>query len=267
MKLKNTMIFVMAVLAACSEGDPTTQAASQSTNDEAAAELSIYEIAVANTERSDADRQRDAGRKPAEVLAFFGIQPGMSVLDMFSGGGYYTELLSRIVGPEGRVVAHSNNAYASFVGEETRNRYGNNRLPNVEILMAENNELSLPAQAFDAVMLILSYHDIYFVDVANGWPKIDGPQLINELRQSLKPGGILAIVDHHAAAGSPREIGGTLHRIDPEIVISELSEAGFQLQARSQVLRNMEDDYAKSVFDPEVQGNTDRFVFLFRRTD
>ena len=110
------------------------------------------------------------GQPPDETAVRHGIQPGMTVLDMYSGGGYYTEMLSHIVGPEGSVIAHSNQAYAGFVGEEATNRYANNRLGNVEILMAENNELALPNASFDAIMMVLAYHDIYYVDPDNGWP-------------------------------------------------------------------------------------------------
>jgi predicted methyltransferase len=229
--------------------------------------MSIYETAVASPGRTDADRERDAGRKPAQVLEFFGIAPGMAVLDMFSGGGYYTEMLSHVVGPEGKVVAHTNSAYAGFVGDEAVNRYADNRLANVEILLAENNELELPAAAFDVVMLVLAYHDIYYADEANGWPKIDGAKFLAQLELGLKPGGTLAVVDHYAAAGSPRETGGTLHRIDPQIVISELEAEGFVLEARSEVLRNMEDDYSLGMFEAKVRGKTDRFVLKFRMPD
>lgn len=226
---------------------------------------SIYELAVANPERSAADRERDAGRKPNEVLEFFGIKPGMTVLDMFSGGGYYTELLSYVVGSDGKVVAHTNSAYAGFVGDEAVNRYANDRLRNVESLLAENNELRLRSEVFDAVMLILSYHDIYYVDEANAWPKIDGPKMLAEIQQSMKPGGILGVVDHYAAEGSPRETGGTLHRIDPKIVISELEAAGFILVDEADFLRNPADDHGKAIFNPEIRGRTDRFVLKFRK--
>lgn len=228
---------------------------------------SIYELAVANPDRTDADRDRDAGRQPARVLEFFGIRPGMTVLDMFSGGGYYTELLSYVVGPDGRVIAHTNSAYAGFVGDEAVNRYADNRLPNVDTLLAENNELRLRADVLDAVMLILSYHDIYWVDEENGWPKIDGAKLLAEFMKGLKPGGVLAIVDHYAAAGSPRETGGTLHRIDPQIVISELEAAGFVLVDEADFLHNTADDHSKGVFNPEIRGRTDRFVLKFRNPE
>lgn len=264
-------ILTLALLTLVGCGEATTPAPMQTADDSADAAdgpmVSIYEIAVDSPGRTDADRERDAGRKPDQVLEFFGIEPGMTVLDMFSGGGYYTEMLSHIVGPDGKVVAHTNTAYAGFVGDETINRFADDRLANVEILLAENNELELPAAEFDAVMLILAYHDIYYDDPANGWPKIDGAKFRAELAKGLKPGGILAIVDHYAAAGSPRETGGTLHRIDPQIVISELEAAGFVLEARSEVLRNIQDDYSLGVFDAKVRGKTDRFVLKFRKPD
>ena len=228
---------------------------------------SVIEQAVANAGRTEADKARDATRKPAEVLEFFGIQPGMTVLDMFSGGGYYAEILSHVVGPEGKVYAHSNAAYAQFVGEEATTRYANNRLGNVEVLMAENNELELPAETFDAIMMVLAYHDIYYVDPQNGWPRIDGPKLITEFYDGLKPGGILAVIDHYAAPGAPRETGNTLHRIDPDIVVAELEAAGFVLEDKSEVLRNMNDDLSLSMSAPEVRGKTDRFVFRFRKPE
>jgi predicted methyltransferase len=269
MQIRTTLMLALLALVGCGEvpAPAPTPSADVAASTPGAAMESIYEAAVSSPGRTDADRERDAGRKPGKVLEFFGIAPGMTVLDMFSGGGYYTEMLSHIVGADGRVVAHTNTAYAGFVGDEAVNRYADNRLANVENLLAENNELRLPAAEFDAIMLILSYHDIYYVDTANGWPKIDGAKLLAELSKGLKPGGILAVVDHYAEAGSPRETGGSLHRIDPQIVISELEAEGFVLEAKSDVLRNMEDDYSKGMFDPEVRGKTDRFVLKFRKPE
>ncbi len=267
MQFRQILTLALLTLVGC--GEATTPAPTQTTDDPAVSAagpmVSIYERAVASPGRTDADRERDAGRKPGEVLEFFGIAPGMAVLDMFSGGGYYTEMLSTIVGPDGRIVAHTNTAYAGFVGDEAVNRYADDRLANVEILLAENNELELPVAEVDVVMLVLSYHDIYFVDEANGWPKIDAAKFLAELEKGLKPGGMLAVVDHYAEAGSPRETGGSLHRIDPQSVISELEAEGLVLEARSEVLRNPEDDHSLGVFDPEVRGRTDRFVLKFRK--
>lgn len=225
----------------------------------------IYLAAIGNPARSSDDRARDAGRKPADVLEFFGIAPNMAVLDLFSGGGYYSEIVSHLTAGNGRVVAHSNEAYLNFVGDEFTARYADNRLPNVEILMAENNELALDADQFDAILMVLSYHDIYYAAPQRGWPKLDGPKLLAALYRSLKPGGILGIVDHYAEAGAPRDTGGTLHRIDPGIVIAELEGAGFELEAKGDMLRNTDDDYSKGVFDDTVRGKTDRFALRFRK--
>ncbi len=260
------------LLAACgqqSADDQPTAAADEpaAAVESAAIPVSVYEAAVANEARPEADRARDAGRRPAEVLEFVGIRPGMIVLDMFSGGGYYTEILSRLVGDAGRVIAHSNKAYISFVGEEFEMRYLGGRLANAEVLMAENNELSLDAESVDAIMLVLAFHDLYDDDPDNGWPAIDVDAFLAELFKGLRPGGVVGVVDHYAAAGAPRETGGTLHRIDPAIVIEEMNKAGFELEAQSDLLRNPADDHEKSVFDAEIRGKTDRFLMRFRKPE
>ena len=258
------LIIGVCLTAACSN-DTTSDNATATAP--APTGASVYQQALDAPGRTDADLARDAGRKPDEVLAFFGVEPGMTVLDTFSGGGYYTELLSRVVGPDGEVIAHTNSAYAQFVGEEATNRYANNRLPNVEILLAENNELRLPADTFDAVMMILAYHDIYYIDPDNGWPEIDGPKLVAELYRGLKPGGVLGVVDHFAETGAGRETGNTLHRIDPGIVIHEREQAGFVLDGESEALRNPDDDYSLNMAAPEVRGKTDRFILRFRKPE
>jgi predicted methyltransferase len=191
----------------------------------------------------------------------------MAVLDMFSGGGYYTEIISSVVGDAGRVVAHSNSAYQKYVGQEFAARHAEGRMPNVEVLMAENNELQLAENQFDAIMMVLAYHDTYFVNPEDGWPEIDRTAMNAELFAALKPGGILGVVDHHAAPGSPGETGGTLHRIDRAIVVADLQAAGFELQAESDILRNPEDDHSQGVFTPGIRGNTDRFVMKFRKPE
>lgn len=225
----------------------------------------LYASVVANPARTDADRTRDANRNPAAVLEFFAIEPGMKILDMFSGGGYYTELLSYTVGKDGKVVAQTNDAYAQYVGDETRDRYAGDRLPNVEILFAENNKLELRAADYDAVMMILAYHDIYYIDPDNGWPEIDGERLLAEIFSALKPGGILAVVDHDAAAGTQRTTGNSLHRLHRDTAVAEIEAAGFALEAESDLLRNRDDDHTLPMSDPQVRGKTDRYVLRFRK--
>jgi predicted methyltransferase len=222
---------------------------------------------MANPSRPDADRERDAGRRPSEVLEFFGIQPGATVLDMFSGGGYYTEMLAHVVGDNGHVVSHTNQTILAFSGDEFELRHADNRLPNVEVLTAENNELDLEANRFDAVIMTLNYHDLYWESEEYKWARIEVENFLAELYEGMKPGATLGIVDHYAVAGAPSETGSTLHRIDSGIVISEVEAAGFVLDGESDLLRNLDDDRSKSVFDAEVRGKTDRFVMRFKKPE
>jgi predicted methyltransferase len=270
-------VALVLLSAACSEpqGPPTSPSAAPPAADSAAAPPASavpgtapvdYRAALAAPGRAAADLEQDARRKPAEVLAFFGVQPGMSVLDLYSGGGYYTELLAAVVGPTGRVVAHNNSVYLNGLEEELAQRFGDpQRLSNVERLTAENNALELAPGSFDFVLLSLVYHDVYYADEANGWAKIDGPKLLAVLFAAMKPGATLGLIDHTAVPGSPAETGGTLHRIDAAIVERDFAAAGFVLDARSDLLRNPADDFGKGVFDPAVRGQTDRFILRFRR--
>lgn len=256
------------ILAACGQHADEEHAAMPVAAQEAVAPAtSIYVDAVANDARPEADRDRDAGRKPAEVLEFLGIAPGMTVLDMFSGGGYYTEILSHTIGENGHVIAHSNEAYLQFVGDEFENRYLGGRLSNAQILMAENNELDLEPESLDAIMLVLSFHDLFYAAPDRGWPAIDVPAFLAELKGGLRTGGVVGIIDHYAADGAPSETGGTTHRIDAAIVIDAMTAAGFVLDGQIDILRNPDDDYEKVVFDPELRGKTDRFVMRFRKPE
>ena len=230
-------------------------------------EVSIYAAAVASPTRFAEDLESDAGRKPEAVLEFFEVQPGDIVLEMWAGNGYYTELLSHVVGKNGKVIAHSNTPIKIFAGEDWGKRHADNRLPNSEVLMAENNELVLEADTYDVVTIILNYHDLYWSSEQYGWELIDVPTFLAEIYKSLKPGGTLGIVDHQAEAGSPAETGSTLHRIDSEIVVAELEAAGFVLDGESDALANPNDDYSKSVFDEGIRGKTDRYVLRFRKPD
>lgn len=226
-----------------------------------------YAAAVAAEDRLPGDYDRDAGRKPATVLAFLGAGPGDTVLDLFAGGGYYTELLARVVGPDGRVVTHTNTPYLKYTGEEFIARYQAGRLPNVDIVVADNNRLRLDPGSLDAILVVLAYHDVYHVNPDDGWPPIDKPKLLGELFAGLKPGGVVVVVDHYAAEGSPPETGNTTHRIDPAIVFADFEAAGFRRDGASDALRNPDDDYTKIVFDPSVRGRTDRFLLRFRKPE
>lgn len=263
--MKARVLFVtlaIALTAGCGRGsdEPVDSPAA----DPAVADQpSIYDIAVSASDRLPGDYERDAGRKPAVVLEFFGIERGQTVLELFAGGGYYSDLLSRVVGPDGKVIAQTNGAYIGFAGQEYVDRHAIGRLVNVDILIAENNELDIAPASVDVVTIVLGYHDLYYAAPERGWPKFNVEQLLAEIYEGLKPGGVLGIVDHMAEPGSPRASGGTVHRIDSAAVIADLEAAGFVLDGSSDALRNPDDDYSKSVFDPAVRGKTDRFLLRF----
>ncbi len=222
--------------------------------------------ALAAPARPEADRLKDAFRRPDQVLSFFEIGPGMKVLDLFSGGGYYTEILSAVVGSEGQVVAHNNQAYLAFIGKELEQRFADGHLSNVKQVTAEANDLELPAAHFDAALATLTWHDFYITDLENNWPAIDVPSLTAKLCAALKTGAVLGIIDHVAPAGSDvQETAEKLHRIDPARIKADLADSCFEYEGEINVLRNPADDYDKPVFDPAVRGRTDRVVFKFRR--
>jgi predicted methyltransferase len=222
--------------------------------------------AVANPNRLQADLEEDSWRKPAELLQLLELRPGAQVIDYFSAGGYFTELLSYVVGPQGKVIAFNNEPYRKFAGKQPEQRYGNGRLPNVIELTALPEALELQAQSLDGALFMLSYHDLYWRPADGGWPPTDAAQALQRLVPALKSEALVLVVDHAAAAGSDAQQSVTaLHRIDPAIVKRDFEAAGLRLESESSTLRNLQDDYGKAVFDPAVQHRTDRFVYRFRK--
>jgi predicted methyltransferase len=246
-------ILTLFLLAPC-------EAESGSTLDIAIAE------SLASPERVEADRLSDPLRRPDLVLEFFEIKPGMTVLDLFSGGGYYTEIVSRTVGADGKVLAHNNQAYLEFAKDTLAGRYTDNRLPNVEQVTAEANDLALPENTFDAALAMLTWHDFYYLDEENGWPAIDEAALVHKLCNALKRGAVLGITDHVATTGSdPRESAQGLHRIDPQRVRDDLNGTCFEFEGEINVLRNPQDATGQPMFAPAIRGRTDRVVYKFRK--
>jgi len=260
-KLTLVSIFCLFV-AACGADSPDRATVDAAVQPEAA-QPSLIEAAVADPRRPPGDIARDVNRKPAEVLQFIGIEPGMVVLDMYSGGGYYSELLAYAVGGDGRVVAHNNTPYATLAAGDIEPRYSNGRLSNVEQLIGENNRLKLEADTFDAVLFILSYHDVYYIDGERGWELVDRPMMLAEIFRAMKPGAVLGLVDHVAAAGMSTEAVKPLHRIDPELVKADFLAAGFVLDGQSDVLRNPDDDYNMLPMLPQIRGRSDRMLLRF----
>ena len=221
------------------------------------------EGAVANSDRPEADTARDANRKPAEILEFFGIEAGIKVLDIFAGGGYYSEILSYPVGVNGSVTLYNSGSWDGFVGAVVAERLAGSRLPNVESVVAEPNAANFMVSNYDAAIFVLGFYDLYYA--SEGWPAIDADSFMSAIFDSVKPDGVIGIVDHAATLGVSVEVANTLHRIDPSVIRHDLDQAGFFFEGESDVLRNPENGRITAMSDPEIRGKTDRVVYLFRK--
>jgi predicted methyltransferase len=210
-----------------------------------------FETRLGRSDRPSADKARDAGRKPAAVIAFIGVEEGMTAMDLLAAGGYYSEVLSVAVGPDGRVYAQNTDFLLKMrdgANEKAiSERLAGDRLPNVERLDRELTDLGLAPNSVDVVFTALNFHDIY-----NGRGPEAAQTVLAVVLDILKPGGILAVVDHAGNADADNE---KLHRIEEAKVV----------EAASDVLRNPSDDRSANVFAEGMRGATDRFVLRLRK--
>ena len=230
------------------------------------ANADIYDDAVANSARSDKDKEVDERRKPAEIMRFFEIQPGMKVFDVFAGGGYYSELISNVVGKEGSVIMYNNDPWQKFVAKAAEERLAGGRLANVNNIVATPESLIERTDKFDAAIFILGMHDIYYADPENGWPEIDKQKFLKGIHHILKDGAVFGVIDANAELSADNQVvGKDIHRVDPMVLIKDVLDAGFKLEATSDILSNRKDDKTTSVFLPENRYKTDRSVLRFRK--
>ena len=217
--------------------------------------------AVADPGRGD-QKDVDARRHPAEVIAFSGVKPGDKVVDLIPGSGYFTKIFSKAVGPNGKVYMIWPNEYAKEAqpDPEKNKKLAKAGYPNTVVIQQPGAAFATP-EPVDLVFTVQNYHD--YPDKFMG--KID-PMVFNRaVFKALKPGGTFLIVDHTAQAGSGMRDTDTLHRIDPAIVKKQVTAAGFVFEGESNVLRNPKDDLKKVVFDKAIRGHTDQFIYKFRK--
>lgn len=220
--------------------------------------------AVAAADRNPDNVKLDAGRKPAQVLQFLGLKPGMHVLDLFGGNAYWAEIMAPVVGPKGHDTVweptqfYNDKTKASFEAFAARH-------PNVSMILAPLEAPNFPKNAADLVIFNENYHDLYVDFSKRGIPQVEPRQWLKALYAAVKPGGVVGVIDHAGNPGDTRATANALHRIDPNTIKADFESAGFVLVGSSDLLRNKADDHTLKVFDPKVRGMTDRVVLKFRK--
>lgn len=217
-----------------------------------------YAAIVAAPDRSDADRQTDQRRQPARMLAFAGVKPGMTILDMAASAGYSTELLARTVAPSGKVYAQdSASVLERFVKDKFDTRAKAPAMKNVVHVVRDYDDPIPPeVKDFDMITFFFFYHDISYLPV-------DRDAMNRKMFAALKPGGYLVIADHSAKPGDGTNVAKTLHRIEESIVRQEIEAAGFKFVEEGNFLRNPEDPREAAVFKPQVPN--DEFVLKYQK--
>jgi predicted methyltransferase len=214
--------------------------------------------ALADKARPATDTERDANRKPAETLAFAGVKPGDAVVELAPGRGYYTRLLSAVVGAKGSVTTVSSVPKPDAPPPPVKALAEDPHYANLHPTFQKFGELKLPPDR-DVVWTTQNYHDFHNI------PDVNVATLNKTVFDALKPGGIYFVLDHAAEAGSGGRDTNTLHRIDEETVKQEVKAAGFELAGESDILRNKDDPRTGKVFEPPIQGHTDQFILKFRK--
>lgn len=232
---------------------------------EAGPALPTISAAVASSSRSADNVKLDGGRKPAQVLQFLGLRPGMNVLDLFGANAYWAEITAPVVGPKGHVTVWNpsqfyndkrKQAFEAFMGSH----------PNVSIVTSPFEAPNLPKNYADWVILNDNYHDTYWQNEKYKIPQMDPNAFLKSVYASMRPGATIGVIDHVASPNSDtRATVEKFHRIDPNVVKADFQRAGFAFVGSSDILRNSADDHSVEVHDPRIAGKTDRFIFLFKK--
>jgi predicted methyltransferase len=218
---------------------------------------SAITAAVADSGRPDADKARDGDRKPAESLAFAGVKPGETIVDYLPGTGYFTRIFSKIVGKKGHVLAVLPPGVPEKMSAPAKALAADPAYANVT--EAEEDIGAIPAASVDLFWTSRNYHDLHNIK------DMDVAAIDKSILNALKPGGIFIVLDHAATPGSGLADTGTLHRIDPEAVKTEVEAAGFKLVGESDLLKNPNDPHTAKVYDPSIRDKTDQFFLKFMK--
>ncbi len=248
-----TLLLALAVATATALGSGCTTTDAGARRDPGALSRAQIEAIVASPDRSEADRRNDVRRKPAEMLSFIGVRPGMVVLDISAGGGYTSELLTRAVAPGGRVYGQTRVPPGAALAARLKTPAGASI---VSVVQPFDNPVpaELGAGRLDLVTLMFNYHDF-------GAMGVDRARLNAAVFAALKPGGLYVVADHAGRPGTGISESATLHRVEEALVRREVEAAGFRLAAAGEFLRNPADPRDRETPDPPQP--KDEFVLKF----
>ncbi|MBV9528691.1 methyltransferase [Sphingomonas sp.] len=218
---------------------------------------SVIARAVGDSARPADQRKVDGLRKPADTLAFSGVRPGMTVGEFYPGGGYFTRMLSDVVGSAGHVYAVENQGWKGAV-KANADMLGEGRWKNVSVDTRPFGTVDFP-KPLDLAWVTQNYHDLKIAQ----YGKVDTLAFDRAVFKALKPGGTFFILDHQGLPGLTDEQIAKVHRIDKAVVIREVTAAGFKLVAEGRFLHRPADDHRKSIFDKSIQGHTDQYALRF----
>lgn len=223
-----------------------------------------YILRAVNAKDRRDQAQVDLRRHPAEILALAGVAPGKTVAEIIPGSGYFTRLFSKIVGPTGHVYAIWPAEYDKVSHPDSDNMLALSKTKaysNISVIIQPAAEFKTPAPV-DIVFTSQNYHDYN-----NKFMGPVDPMVLNRaVWRALSPGGLYVVIDHMDEIGRGTKDTETLHRIDLAAVKSQVISAGFTYYGSTAVLRNVNDDHTRSVFDPSIRGHTDQFVMVFRKS-
>jgi predicted methyltransferase len=225
----------------------------------AAAEVPAYVAqAVADPTRPKDDVAADAIREPSATLAFAGVKPGMTVVELFPGGGYFTRMLSDVIGPKGALLGVENAGWKGAVKADQAMAAELKR-PNLTLDVEPFGQLKLAPGAADVFWITQNYHDLKIAK----YGAVDLAAFNRQVFAALKPGGVYFILDHEARPGITPEQIAELHRVEKAVVIAEVTAAGFRLAGEGKFLNRAGDDHSKAIFDPAIRGKTDQYALKF----
>jgi predicted methyltransferase len=218
---------------------------------------SYVSAALADANRPADNKKGDSSRLPAETLAFAGVRPGMIVGEFYPGGGYFTRLLSDVVGPGGHVYGIENDRWKGAVDAD-KALLADGKWNNVSIDVQPFGTAKFP-KPLDIAWITQNYHDLKIAKYGT----VDTLAFDRAVFAALKPGGIFFILDHQGAPGLTDADIERLHRINRDQVIKEVTSAGFKLAGEGKFLRRPGDDHTKPIFDESIRGRTDQYALKF----